>query len=69
MQLRCTHLWPEALTETTFFRTEVPLEVGVQEGHHKAARGSVHVDLDVPAVLLIQLTCKHTLPIGALTGA
>ena len=34
-------------------KTEVPLEFRVQEGHHKAAGCSVHVDLDVPAVLLI----------------
>lgn len=39
---------------------EVPLEVGVQEGNHKCARGSVHMDFDVPAVLLIQLAWNST---------
>ena len=36
---------------------EVPLEVRVQEGHHKRAGRAVDVDLDVPPVLLVQLAC------------
>ncbi len=42
------------------FEAEVPLEVGVQEGNHEAARGSVHMDLDVPAVLLVQISWNNT---------
>ena len=40
-------------------QAEVPLQVGVQEGHHEAAAGAVDVDLDVPAVLLVYLACAE----------
>ena len=40
------------------FEAEVPLQVGVQEGHHKGAGSSIHMNLDVPLVLLIHLACK-----------
>ena len=39
-------------------QAEVPLEVGVDEGSHKAPAGSIHVDADRPAMLLVQLACK-----------
>lgn len=37
---------------------EVPLQVRVQKGHHKGAGSSIHVNLDVPLVFLVQLACK-----------
>ena len=49
-------------------QTEVPLQVRVQEGHHKAARGAVHVDLDIPSILLIQLACKRLSPRSVLAS-
>jgi hypothetical protein len=39
---------------------EVPLEVRVQEGHHKRAGCSIHVDLDVISLLSVQLICSRT---------
>ena len=36
-------------------QAEIPLEVGVQERHHEAATGGVHVDRDVEALLLLEL--------------
>ena len=38
-------------------QAEVPLEVRVEEGHHEGARSTIDVDLDVPAVLFVQLAC------------
>ena len=34
--------------------SEVPLHLRVQEGHHEAPAGAVNVDLDVPALLLVE---------------